>query len=237
MKTRGKMYIAGTICIGAGILFAAGGILAGGRPGVAIGPDGIHMAGDSWKEICVLEKTPLEDFSSAEIFVKHGDFSLIPSDGYYLEYQLEGEQEPSFQVQEGTFTFQERPMENDLQFGIFFWDMDITDEACYVKLYVPEDVFFESFVLNQESGNLLLGACRAEDLSIYLESGQAQIQLAEDPSEYHMELKTEYGSIQAPDVGTIRSEEGETSFYFAGSTEKRLSVYSESGDILVTSIR
>lgn len=237
MKTSSKMYIAGTICIGAGILFAAGGILTGGRPGVAIGPDGIHMAGDSRKEVYILEKTPLESFSSAEIFVTHGDFSLIPSDGYYLEYELDGEQEPGFQVQDGTFTFQERPMDNYLQFGMISWDMELTGEACYVKLYVPEDVFFESFVLNKESGNLLLGACRAEDLSIHLESGQAQIQLAEDPSEYHMELKTEDGSIKAPDVGTVRSEDGETSFYYAGSTEKRLSVYSESGDILVTAIR
>ncbi|MDO5336278.1 MAG: DUF4097 family beta strand repeat-containing protein [Eubacteriales bacterium] len=172
MKRTGKIYAAAFLCIGLGIALTGGGILAGGWPGIAVGKDGIRMADEFYKEAYRIEKTELEEFSSADIKIHSGNFYILPSDGFYLEYCLSGtDAEPSYTVADKKLTFKQT---GDLEFYImnFTWGRD--EEEYYVKLYVPEDIYLDTLQLNGDSGNAFLDKLLADNVDIELSCGNLE---------------------------------------------------------------
>lgn len=225
MKKNSKVYIAAAVCIGIGIVLTAGGIMAGGRPGVSVGSDGIRMLGDRNREDYVLEKTKLDDFSSVEMNLDYGDFHLIPSDGYYLEYCLSGNsQKPKYEVNNGTFIFSEKPVVSYVQFQIMSFDFHEFLGQYYVNLYVPEDIYFENFVLNNDSGNAGIETLEGKSIDIQLSYGDlsadtiggetVKIDLASGNLEagqvtgrQKLDISLDYGDLEAESLNAAGSGE------------------------------
>lgn len=172
MKRTGKIYAAAAICIGLGIALTGGGILAGGWPGMAVGREGIRMADDFYKEAHRLEKTELEEFSSADIRINSGNFYILPSDGFYLEYCLSGTgQKPSYTVEDNKFVFEETA---DFEFYIMNFEIGRPQEEYYMKLYVPEDIYLDALRLKGSSGNAFMDKLSAGNIDVELSYGNLE---------------------------------------------------------------
>ncbi|MDO4306199.1 MAG: DUF4097 family beta strand repeat-containing protein [Eubacteriales bacterium] len=198
MKKNSRIYIAAAVCIGIGIICTAGGIMAGGRPGVSLGSDGIRMLGDDNRDDYILEKTKLEEISAVEMNLDYGDFHLIPSDGYYLEYSLSGHsQKPKYEVNNGTLIFNEKPIVSYVQFQIMDFDLPSARGQYYVNLYVPEDVYFDTFVLNNNSGNAEIETLRGEAIKLYLGYGKLS---AESIAGDTVEASLDSGDMEAGEI-------------------------------------
>ena len=87
------------------------------------------------------------------------------------------------------------------------------------------------FVL--ESGNLDLDAGKLTDLTCKNDYGNVNIRLPEDVSEYSINARSEYGSINLPDSASGRwfSEDDESVYVSEGKTKGTITVNVESGDI------
>lgn len=223
MSKKNKIYIAAVCCAGLGIVLTAGGILAGGKPGLSVGSTGVHLMGEE-PEDYVLEKTALEEFSEAEIYVEYGDFRLIPSDGYYLEYRIDGSMgKPEYQAENGAFTFRETPKKEVLRFQIMDWGHTGARGKSYVNLYVPEEMFFRKFSLDSDSGDGELETLQGENLELDLEYGDLnagtiqgeQVKITSDSGNFtiqtlkagELELENEYGEVKAETLTVDRTGE------------------------------
>lgn len=90
------------------------------------------------------------------------------------------------------------------------------------------------FVL--ESGNLELDAEELADLSCKNEYGDVEIRLPRDLSEYSVNARSEYGSINLPDgaPGHQISGDGEAAYTLEGKSKGTITVKVESGDIILS---
>lgn len=198
MKKNSKIYIAAAACVGIGIVLTAGGIMAGGIPGVSIGSDGIRMLGDRNREGYLLEKTELEEFSSVEMDVDYGNFRLIPSDGYYLEYCLNGRnQKPEYEVNHNTLIFNEKSAANHVQFQLISFGISEVHEEYYVNLYVPEDVYFENFVLENGGGDAEIENLKGGSIDLHLDYGTLSADVIEGDT---VKIELESGKMEAEQV-------------------------------------
>ena len=87
------------------------------------------------------------------------------------------------------------------------------------------------FVL--ESGNLDLDAGKLTDLTCKNDYGNVNIRLPEDVSEYSINARSEYGSINLPDSasGHRFTEDDESVYVSEGKTKGTITIKVESGDI------
>lgn len=196
MKKSSKLYLAAAVCIGAGIVFTAGGIMAGGWPGVAVNSHGIRMLGDKREEY-VLEKTKLSDFTSADIHLRYGEFAVIPSDDYYLEYCLSGDgREPEYEIKDGTFVFEEEPAASE-GFQIMSFGVSDMRRSHYMNLYVPKDVYFENFDLNHEYGDAQAENLQGTSIKLNLDYGDLHAGTIQGEQ---VELDLTYGKMDADEI-------------------------------------
>ena len=79
-----------TCLVVAGAGFLGVGYALGGSPSFAIGPEGIVNGTTSVNHS--LEKTRIDAFENVKLTVNFGDITIVPSDGYYLEYSLTGDE-------------------------------------------------------------------------------------------------------------------------------------------------
>lgn len=197
MKTK-KFYLAAAVCLAAGAVFAVAGFVAGGRPGVVAGFDGIRLTGGGAYDDYILEKTPLEEFDSAEISLEYADFELAPADGFYLEYRIDGSgRKPEYAVKDGVFTFSEREASNFIRMHILDFNISPGHGQYKVTLYVPEDVLFEKFKLENDNGDVSLGELRAKAAELSMEYGDLSADVVEGDQ---VELEAENGGIEAGEV-------------------------------------
>ena len=229
MRRGKKVMLAGAGCIGAGIVLTAAGAMAGGTVGMLLDSSGIHMAGDAREEAHILEKTELPEFTSADIAIDSGDFRLAASDGYYLEYSLDGNhREPEYGVENGTFVFSEASSVNLINLGLALWE---TSDAAknQVTLYVPE-MIFEEFALKNSYGDADLGSLSGKSVKISLESGDLK---AETIEAQDLSVSNSYGDVKIEngkaDTANLSLESGNLE---SGTIETRdLSVSGSYGDL------
>lgn len=256
MKKSSKVYLAAAVCIGVGIVFTAGGIMAGGWPGVAVNSHGIRMLGDRREEY-ILEKTKLSDFTSADIHLRYGDFSVIPSDDYYLEYCLNGDgREPEYEIEDETFVFEEAPAASE-GFQIMSFGISDMRRSHYMNLYVPEDVYFENFDLNHEYGDVQAEKLKGTSIKLNLDYGdlyagtiqgeKAEVNLTygtmdaeEITGSQKLEISMNYGdltveNLNAPENGSVNLENGNASL--VSCTAGNMTIDLEYGDLKVQMIK
>lgn len=136
-----------------------------------------------WK----LEKTKLEEFSDISISLSYCNLSVLPADGYYLEYRMDGTcEEPQYNVTNGSFQFQEGHTQAKYQSGfhLFFNPASLSSNQgpFYVNLYVPEKQYFNLLTISDDSGNIEIGNIQAK----------------------YAEIKADYGNL---DLGSFTGEE------------------------------
>ena len=181
-----------------------------------------------------LEKTKLEEFSEASISIDYCDFSILPADGYYLEYRLDGAcTEPQYNSSDGIFYFEEGKTQLRYSTGLHLFFNTGNSSAnrgpYYINLYVPKDQYFNLLKIKNESGNIYLEDVDAEiaelnadygtltlrsftgkNISIFAESGNLEIG---DVTCDNLEITNEYGDIcggsfKISDQAAIKLESG-----------------------------
>lgn len=126
-------------------------------------------------ETHTLEKTKIEEFSEADIMLNYSNLSILPSDGYYLEYRLDGTcREPEYGVSNGKFHFQEGAPRTKFQFNLFGYPAE-QEESLYLNLYVPQEQYFEILNLSVEDGNVTLQQTEAKKATLSLEYGNLEL--------------------------------------------------------------
>lgn len=164
------------MAITAGIIFS----------GIIIGADINHKgtASASTREEIhshVLEKTKLEDFSEVSITISYTNVSIIPSDGYYLEYRLDGTcEEPAYKVSNGTFQFKEGAVQrkyrinlNPFGYPSVYYE---NQEPFYLNLYVPKEQYFELLSIYNDSGNVDIEQLQAKKAELSLDYGNLNLE-------------------------------------------------------------
>lgn len=126
-----------------------------------------------------LEKTKLDEFSDIAITLSYCNLFIVPGDGYYLEYRMDGScEEPEYGVNGNRFYFQEGPTQLKYRTGfhLFFNSRysSANKEPFYVNLYVPKEQYFNLLQLSSESGNIELGDIQAKDIDIHAEYGNLE---------------------------------------------------------------
>lgn len=159
------------------VLLGAG-LAMGGRPGFYINHTGIHAAreNDSPKPR-VQDKMKLDQFTSIDMDINYGDFKILPSDGYYIEYRLNGgSAEPVLEVKDQKLRFQEGASGGHMEFNfISIGGFSSKHDSYYVTLYVPSDQYFTSVKLKSEAGSMDIGRIRAESMDIRDDYGDVRV--------------------------------------------------------------
>lgn len=149
-----------------------------------------------------LEKTKLDEFSDISITLSYCDLSILPADGYYLEYHMDGIcKEPAYDVSGGSFRFQEGATQEKYRgnFHFFFNPKSFysSRESYYVNLYVPKEQYFSLLTIESDSGNIEIGDIQAEQADITAEYGNLD---ADSFSGKKLSIETDSGNIT---LGTV----------------------------------
>lgn len=165
-----------------------------------------------------LEKTKLDEFSDITIKLSYCDLFIVPADGYYLEYRMDGScEKPEYSVNGSKFCFQEGATQLRYRTGFhLFFNSRYSfanSDPFYVNLYVPEEQYFNLLQLSSESGNIELGDIQAKNIDIRAEYGNLEsgsfsgdnISITADSGNIELgsidcdtlEITNEYGNISA----------------------------------------
>ncbi|MDD3279097.1 MAG: DUF4097 family beta strand repeat-containing protein [Lachnospiraceae bacterium] len=250
-KIKKRILRGAVVCILIGILLLGFGIFLGGTPGVSIGTDGIRANNHQVRQI--LKKTRIEKFANIAVSIPYGDIEIIPSDGFYLEYNLEDASgKLQYEVQDGTLSVkQKKSGEEKIQ--LFGFQFSITPSE--VKIYVPKDIDLHSAKLSSEEGTISLGSVKADVLAVNNKYGNVKLTQFEGKSlgitvksgDIHLgtvkadqvQVVDDYGDITADtfSVGNsmLQTEEGEVKL--SGIRDcGSLVIQSEYGDVILTSM-
>lgn len=189
----GIAILFGLACSG---IIIAQGIKTGAFPVTASAKDRAHPY--AWD----LEKTKLEEFSDISISLSYCDLSILPADGYYLEFHMDGVcEEPVYDVSDGSFRFQEGSTRQKYHrnFHFFFNPgfFSSNQEPYYVNLYVPKKQYFNLLTIASDSGNIDIGDIQAEQADITAEYGNLK---ADSFSGKNLVIKADSGNLE---FGTI----------------------------------
>lgn len=203
MKSKKLLTILVGIAISVSIIFCGIIVVTGIQKGSAVSapssqPEEIH----SYK----LEKTSLEEFSEISISASYADISILPSDGYYLEYCLDGTcTEPFYRVSDGKFQFQEGSTQEKYMISFGF----SSHEPFFLKLYVPTDKYFDMLSIVSDSGNIYFKEISAKQAELTLDYGNLDFErFTGDTLRLTMDSgNVEFGTISCEDV-TLESSYG-----------------------------
>ncbi len=96
-----------------------------------------------------------------------------------------------------------------------------------------QDAEIDSAKVYLEAGNLEADRLLVTELEAQNAYGDVEISLQEDADEYSMDLKNEYGSIEAPSGGNLLEEDGQSVYQVKRSGDKSLQVFCEAGNIAI----
>lgn len=196
------------------------GLVLGGRPGFYINGTGIHSAreNDSSRPY-VQEKMKLDGFTAIDIDINYADLEILPSDGYYIEYQLYGgNPKPVLEVKNQKLRFREGAPSGFMGFNFFSISGFGTETyPCYVTLYVPADQYFTSVSLKNDDGSINMGSISAES----------------------MEIRDDYGDVRLEGYkgGRLKAYMGSGAFRADNLEADDVSISSEYGDCYAGSVK
>lgn len=149
-----------------------------------------------------LKKTKLDEFSEISVSLSYCNFSILPSDGYALEYRMDGVcEKPEYEVSNGSFYFREGHTQEKFRSGFHFFfnpgNFSANQGPFYVNLYVPKETYFNLLSLSDESGNIEIGDIKARQAEITADYGNLDIGSF---SGEKLSLKADSGNIGLGDV-------------------------------------
>ena len=190
----GTAILSGLVCTA---LIIATGI----QHGNAAPANASSMKREKFPQPYQLEKTKIDEFSELSLQLDYSNVSIIPSDGYYLEYCLDGtNKEPEYEIKDGKLSFQEGKPRQDFHFSWNLFGYPKGQEEFYLNLYVPKGQAFDSAALRLESGDLSLGQMEAKTADFSLEYGNLT---GESLSGENLTIGIESGNLE---IGAIRCD-------------------------------
>ena len=234
MKNRKKWFLVSLVCVIAGILIMAAGMLMGGKPGFYIDSSGIHTSRETadikplrgkWRE--------LQKFEELEIDVDYADIEIETSDRFAVKYYLSGRyQEPVCEVKDGKFIFREGDHSRLINFGFFESGIGIAEEDYYVKVEIPRDHKFSSVMLHTESGDITASQVHAEGLEIQNEYGNLDLSKFQGEK---LAINMESGDFI---IGTLKAGQADIrneygNFWITDVEGNSLKAYQGSGNCLI----
>lgn len=145
-----------------------------------------------------LEKTELEEFSEASIDLDYADVSILPSDGFYLEYRLDGAcEKPDYNVTNGKFHFQEGATLQRYMVSLNLFSNARNQGPYFMNLYVPKDQYFELLSLSMESGNAELEQIHAKNAELSLDYGNLNLEAFTGTA---LEISLESGNLESKSI-------------------------------------
>lgn len=216
---------------------------------------------DLYPEAWELEKTKLEEFSDISMNLSYCDLSILPADGYYLEYRMDGIcEEPAYEVSGGSFRFQEGHTQAKYRSGFHFFFTPTNFSPAnqgpyYVNLYVPADRYFSLLDISCDSGNIEIDGLQAETAEIAADYGDLDIDsfsgntlsVSADSGNItlgaiacnDLDISNEYGDItadsfQVEDNASVKLDSG--SFTIARLESGQLTLTNEYGDCFIDEI-
>lgn len=220
------------VAVLSGVLFSGAILATGIQRGMADSAQASSAKRGNQSRPYQLEKTRLDDFSEISLNLAYSNVTIIPSDGYYLEYRLDGtHQEPAYGVSNGKFSFQEGALQRQFQISWNLFGSPQEQEPFYLNLYVPEGQAFDAVAMELESGNLELGQMEAKKASFRLDYGNFT---SDALTGGEITIRAESGNLELGDVACeklkIQAEYGNvTGGQFAVS--KRADFSMDSGNL------
>lgn len=179
MKSKRKLRTVSFCCLAAGFILLGTGLTMGGRPGFYINYTGIHSARENdLPQPHVQEKMKLAPFTSIEIDINYADLKILPSDGYYIEYQLDGGgPEPFLEVKDQRLQLRESPSDGQMGFNfISIGGFSREHLNYYVTLYVPSDQYFTVVKLKNGNGSMELDHIRTKYMELWNDDGDVRVE-------------------------------------------------------------
>lgn len=174
MRNKKILGLAAAGCIGVGAVLMGIGFAMGGEPGYFIDRTGVHASGDKqYSKPYELKKTKIDEFSSISIDLDYADLEIIPSDGYYLEYRIEGgSRKPEWNVKNQKLTFREieQGYGSFVMFGGFS-SIKQNEKKYEVKLYIPKDKKLSDVRINSDDGAVILPFITAQSFTAECDYG------------------------------------------------------------------
>lgn len=160
--------------LAAGAILTGIGMAMGGSPAnIQIGHSGLqirpsYISSGEKESLQKLEKTPIDHVTAVDFDIIHADLIVVPSDGFYLEYQLSGNrEEPVWEVLDGGLSFRSGDYwgsaRNQVNVQLFSFNQKQDNIFQYVKLYVPRETLFSAWKLNMAHGDVEITGLNAED--------------------------------------------------------------------------
>lgn len=175
-KSKKRLAIGAGICMAAGVVVGCIGFLLGGRPGFFVDASGIHSFHSETYSGARLEKTKLDSFSSIHLEIPMGDIHIIPSDNYYMEYQLPAQStDVAWEVKDDELSMNVKEKGGVIGFNFFSWGNAAQDES-YVNLYVPSDKVFDHIFVHADCGNVDIEKIEAKTMELVLTFGDLDIE-------------------------------------------------------------
>lgn len=194
MKQKKLLTIILGIAIFAGILCS--GIII--TTGIRAGSASASAQKKNYPQPHTLEKTKMEEFSEASIYLEDANVSILPSDDFYLEYRLDGIcKEPDYEVSDGTLYFQEGAVLEPYRISFHLFGNPANREPFYLNLYVPRDQYFEFLHLSTESGNVELEQLNAQKAEFYLSYGNLKLKEFTGDT---LDISAEAGDIESKNI-------------------------------------
>lgn len=234
MKNRNKFlfFILG-IAIFAGIL-CSGIILAAG---IQKGANTPAPRREKYPDPHILEKTELDEFSEISIGLSYANVSILPSDGFYLEYRLDGKcSKPDYSVSNGKFHFQEGPTQTRYHISLNLFGTPANRGPFYLNLYVPEKQYIELLRVSVESGDTEIEQLNAKKADLSLDYGDLNLETFTGDS---LEITSESGNINTDNVDCGRLTLTASYGNYTGnalSVSEKGTFSLESGDLEITSL-
>lgn len=153
-----------------------------------------------------LEKTELEGFSSFSLNLAYAEISILPSDGFYLEYCLDGAcKEPQYSTSNNTFTFQEGGIQSRFQISLDFFPAYSSKEPFYLNLYIPKDQYFDFASLYSESGSTKITDLSAKKAEITSDYGNLNLESFQGDS---LAISSDSGNVTlgTAECGTFQAD-------------------------------
>ncbi len=208
-----------------------------------------------------LEKTKLEEFSDISISLSYCNLSVLPADGYYLEYHMDGTcEKPQYNVSDGSFRFQEGPTQTKYRSGFhMFFNLgniySYNQEPYYVKLYVPQTQYFQLLSIDDDSGNIEINGIQAKNAEIRADYGNLdldsfsgeELTISADSGNIalgtitcdNLDISNEYGNIEADSFQIAKNTSvslDSGNLELSSLTSKQLTLSNEYGNCTIDEI-
>lgn len=204
-KTKTALIV-GAILIAAGLALCSISMAMGFRGQFAITADMKYVDLSELNEH--LEKTPTEPFTGIDMEIMAGDVRLVPSDGYYIEYNVNTP--VSFGVENGVLKIGTGPDEAGrggvylmyFNLGPSLFSNGISDGG-HITVYYPEDADFGNVNIKNSFGDTAISGLRSNELRLTVSAGDIDLTNIEAAATY---VQNDFGDVDVSGLAGSSAE-------------------------------